>query len=360
MRLLVVSHPAAAAVNQRPYAALARLGWEVHLVMPDRWRDDFDGTPFSTTLVEDLRADGRRVPVLLAGRPQRHLYRARLTPIVRAVAPDVAFLEAEPFAAPAWQWARALAAGGVPFGVQHAETLRRPLPPPARAFRRHVLRRAAFVAARSPRAAALIDGLPVAFVPHPLPDWPLPDGPPAPGRPFTVGFAGRLVAEKGVRDLLAAFAALGDARLVVVGDGPLRPEVDAAAGGDSRITLRADVRHDAMADVYRGLDVLAVPSRSTPDWTEQFGRVIVEALSLGVPVVGSDSGEIPWLLELTGGGLVVPEGDVAALAGALERLRADPALRARLGATGRERSLARFSLRASTTQLDALLRGALR
>ncbi len=57
--------------------------------------------------------------------------------------------------------------------------------------------------------------------------------------------------------------------------------------------------------------MLALPSRTTPTWKEQFGRVIVEALWCGVPVVGSDSGEIPWLIELTGGGLTFPEGEPA-------------------------------------------------
>ena len=64
-----------------------------------------------------------------------------------------------------------------------------------------------------------------------------------------------------------------------------------------------------MAAGYAQLDVLVLPSHTTPTWKEQFGRVIVEALWCGVPVVGSDSGEIPWLIELTGGGLVFPEGD---------------------------------------------------
>ena len=64
--------------------------------------------------------------------------------------------------------------------------------------------------------------------------------------------------------------------------------------------------------------MLALPSRTTPTWTEQFGRVIIEALASGRPVVAYDSGEIPWVAALTGITLV-PEGDVQGLHDALLR-----------------------------------------
>jgi glycosyltransferase involved in cell wall biosynthesis len=103
------------------------------------------------------------------------------------------------------------------------------------------------------------------------------------------------------------------------------------------------------------MDVLVLPSRSTPTWTEQFGRVLVEALSFAVPVVGSDSGEIGWVIEVTGGGFVFPEGDAGALAGLLTRLRGDPALRASLGRVGQERARALFNLSTVADRLNAAL-----
>ena len=56
-----------------------------------------------------------------------------------------------------------------------------------------------------------------------------------------------------------------------------------------------------------------LPSRTTPSWKEQFGRVLIEALASGVAVIGSNSGQIPHLIEETGGGLVFEEGDANAL-----------------------------------------------
>jgi len=76
-------------------------------------------------------------------------------------------------------------------------------------------------------------------------------------------------------------------------------------------------------------------------------------------VVGSDSGEIPWLIGVTGGGVVFPEGDTAALAAALEDLRARPEERERLASAGRAAVERQFSLPAATDALERLLRGAL-
>jgi glycosyltransferase involved in cell wall biosynthesis len=110
-----------------------------------------------------------------------------------------------------------------------------------------------------------------------------------------------------------------------------------------------------MAVGYAQLDVLALPSHTTPTWKEQFGRVIVEALWCGVPVIGSDSGEIPWLIELTGGGLVYPEGDSAALAARLTELREQPALRRELASAGGTAVERLFSVPAATDALERLL-----
>ena len=84
-----------------------------------------------------------------------------------------------------------------------------------------------------------------------------------------------------------------------------------------------------------------LPSRSTPSWVEQFGRVLVEAMACAVPVVGSASGEIPNVIG--DAGLVFPEGDVEALRGALARLAASPEERRRLGEVGRRRVLERYT-----------------
>jgi glycosyltransferase involved in cell wall biosynthesis len=108
-----------------------------------------------------------------------------------------------------------------------------------------------------------------------------------------------------------------------------------------------------MGAVYAAMDVLVLPSRTTPAWAEQLGRVLLEAMAHGRPVIGAASGEIPWVLAEARGGVTFTEGDVAALAGLLVDVRADPTAWQALGARGRTDVQERFSVDASA---DALAR----
>jgi len=84
-----------------------------------------------------------------------------------------------------------------------------------------------------------------------------------------------------------------------------------------------------------------LPSVSRPNWVEQFGRVLIEAMACETPVVGSTSGEIPYVIG--DAGLLFPEADADALAQVLADLAADPARRRALGRQGRARVLAHFT-----------------
>jgi glycosyltransferase involved in cell wall biosynthesis len=81
--------------------------------------------------------------------------------------------------------------------------------------------------------------------------------------------------------------------------------------------------------------LLVLPSETRPNWKEQFGRVIIEAIACGTPVIGSDSGEIPYVLQATGGGFTFPEGQPEALAEKLQQLILNPLLRSQLVERGR-------------------------
>ena len=357
-RLLVVSHPSVVAVNQAVYLAMKGLGWNVRVIVPHRWQHDYASQPFAAETMPGMEAAIVPVNVLLKGRPQRHFYVGRLTRLAKSFRPDMIFLEQESFACAALQWGSIARRLGVPFGVQSDENLDRNYPLPAKLIRRWVLDRAAFVAARSPTAAARVQQWGgkgrIAVVPHAVPLWDY--APDARGDTFTVGFAGRLVPEKGIRDLVAATALLKEpARLLLVGDGPLRREVEAMQPPGVRIEVRSDVKHERMPDAYAEMDVLVLPSRTTATWAEQFGRVLVEALLCGVPVVGSDSGEIPWVVTTTGGGYVFREGDVSHLAEILEDLRARPGERARLAQQGRAVVRERFTADACALAMVELL-----
>lgn len=142
------------------------------------------------------------------------------------------------------------------------------------------------------------------------------------------GFVGRLVPEKGIAWLLESWrgAELDDqARLVFVGEGPMEPLIRSAAMTDSRIRLVGPEPIERIPAVMAALDVLVLPSLTTRDWCEQFGRVLIEAFASERPVIASDSGAIPEVV--ADAGLLVREGVVAELAAALQRVGEDASLR---------------------------------
>ncbi|MDX6448470.1 MAG: glycogen synthase [Gaiellaceae bacterium] len=163
-----------------------------------------------------------------------------------------------------------------------------------------------------------------------------------PADPPEVLYAGRLSAEKGIRELVEATAGM---KLVVAGDGPLRDEVPGALGF---------VPHDELLDLYARASVVACPSHR-----EGFGVVCAEAMAHGRPVVAGAVGGLLDLVVDGQTGLLVPPRDSAALRAALERLLADGALRRRLGVAGRDRARRLLSWKTVTDATIAAYREAL-
>jgi glycosyltransferase involved in cell wall biosynthesis len=202
---------------------------------------------------------------------------------------------------------------------------------------RHLYRHADAIATYGPHVSAYVRGKgargPVFEAPQSVDDgfWAAPAEPDR-RAPFQALFAGRAAREKGFDVLSEAWRAAGldDAALVVAGDGPVgaAPGVH-AAGPRPPAELR---------NFYAGSDVVVVPSVPTRDFLEPWGLVVNEAFDRGVPVIATTAvgAAAGGLVRHEHNGLVVPAGDVRALAAALRRLHGDPALRARLGAAARE------------------------
>jgi glycosyltransferase involved in cell wall biosynthesis len=172
-----------------------------------------------------------------------------------------------------------------------------------------------------------------------------------PSAPVAVSI-GRHVPEKGYRHLLDAAALVARAKpgvhWILVGDGELRSELEAQA---RRLGLASCVHftgsRDDVADVLALADVFVLPSES-----EGFGRVLVEAMAMGRPVVATNIGGIPDVVLDGMTGLLVERAAPAALADAVRALLDDPARAARLGAAGRARAESTFSLGAHVDAVE--------
>jgi len=162
------------------------------------------------------------------------------------------------------------------------------------------------------------------------------------GAPLVL-FAGRLVPYKGVDILIRALSATS-ARAVIVGEGPIRGRLERLAGDTGaadRVHFAGAVSDPELAALYHACDLFVLPSVTR---AEAFGMVQIEAMACGKPVVSTSvpSG-VPWVNQHGCTGLIVPPGDPAALAAAIESLSADPLLRQRMGDAGRRRVAAEFT-----------------
>lgn len=187
-----------------------------------------------------------------------------------------------------------------------------------------------------------------------------PPGTPEPGRVLALG---RLVEKKAPHLTIRAFALAAkdhpEARLDLVGDGPLRGAAEAAVAGTGmadRITLHGALPHDACRALMRRAAIFAQHSVTAANGdTEGAPVAVAEAMATALPVVATRHSGIPEQVVDGETGLLVAEGDVAGMGAALSRLLADPALAARMGAAGRARALERLDQTRLYGELRAIL-----
>ncbi len=160
---------------------------------------------------------------------------------------------------------------------------------------------------------------------------------------FVIGYVGRLLQMKGIDTLLEAIAGLASRdtthyKLLILGQGEDKPDLKKNAetlGISENIVWIDAVPPEEVAAYINCMDTLVLPSRTTVGWVEFFGRVLIEGMACEVPVIGSDSGEIPHVID--DAGLVFPEADSNALAERIHQIAHDAHLRKDLVTRGLER-----------------------
>jgi glycosyltransferase involved in cell wall biosynthesis len=358
LRLLTLGHSYVVGTNRALARAMADAGageWEVTAAAPESFPGDLGPIrldPHPGERVEPLAVHGaRRIHTMRYGGGLRALLRRGW---------DVVHCWGEPFVLSGAQVA-AWTPRGAKLVFATFQNLPKRYPPPFGWMERYALRRAdGWIAFGRTVEAALRDRPGYARLPHRViapgvdtalfrPDrdsgarvrselgWDE-DGPPI------VGYLGRFVPEKGIGTLMRALdAATEPWRAMFVGGGEMEGALRAwAAERGDRVRIVTGVPHGRVPDHLNAMDLLCAPSRTTPRWREQLGRMLTEAMACGVPVIGSDSGEIPHVV--AGAGLVAPEEDAGAWTHAIGTLLSDPPKRNDLAARGLARVESEYAL----------------
>ncbi len=356
MKLTIVSHACVTPLNQSFYAEVERLtGWSLEIVVPASWKNAYSGT------IKGARWDGLKAPihpiaVWGAGNIPLHLYKTWFKGYLRRFKPDAIYVHHEPYGlATAQIYLANASTGNVPIGNYAAQNINKKYPIPFRWIERAVLDRTDYsfpvtegalsvLRAKGYRGAAQVLPLPVdaaTYQPNPKKAMILRERIGVRPDEFIIGYLGRLVQEKGISTLVRALSQLLDRRwrCIIAGSGDHEMElkrVVAESQLEERVLFVGYVPHEDAPTWLNLFDVLVLPSESRPNWTEQFGRVLVEANACGTPVIGSDCGEIAAVIGSTRGGIVVPEAKPDALAEAIAFMMDNPLQREAYVAQGKE------------------------
>lgn len=331
LRVLMVSKACVVGIYQRKLELIAKQGISLEVIVPPFWRDERGDTHLERAFTDGYVLSV--LPMRFNGNFHLHHY-VGLGHKMRDFQPHIVHIDEEPYNLSAWQClyhARKLNAKTLFFSWQN---IHRTYPPPFSWGERWVLNHVDYALMGTDSAGevwrakgykgdmstlAQFGTDPALFFPPPI----------RPKRPFTLGYVGRLVEEKGILWLLDTVAGLdGDWQLKILGGGPLLPMLQARAdalGVREHVQFDGQLPSTEIPPYYHELDVLVLPSLTRPNWKEQFGRVLVEAMASGVPVIGSDSGAIPSVIGDSG--TLVPEGDISALRDAIKQMRDDKAYR---------------------------------
>lgn len=361
MKLLVVSHSCSVPLSQQFYAEIEQqTGWDLTIVMPSLWKDEY-GHYLKPQRWSAYQGKIIGIPVWQSGNIPLHIYRSLFVQLLRELDPDFIYLHQEPYAIVTMQMYLANHLSiQKPISFFTWQNILKRYPIPFRQMEQWVFKQTDVMFPGSYSAEAVMrqkgykgtsvllpSGIdPTVYYPRSVTQ--LKEELKTSPDEVLIGYVGRMVEQKGLKTLLEALEEIRDLpwRLVMVGNGDYETQFDAIARSKNlhaRIKRIGYVPNPETPEYLSAFDVLVLPSETRSNWKEQFGRVIIEAMACQTPVVGSDSGEIPHLIEATKGGAVFSEGNPKKLADRLRQMILNPEARSQLAQTGQQSVLRNYT-----------------
>ncbi len=369
VKILVVSHSCLSSSARLKLLELIKFGYNIGLVLPSNWiSKDFSSSMLISPTNLEKEIKFFTAPVIRSGHPASHFYPPGwLKYVLMRFKPDIVQVEQEifsPVSAEVSLWLHLTSTKYINLGF---ENIRRKLCTSQLLLKKIVINRADALICRNQEGAAISqeEGFrgPILIAPVVGVDPNLfsPELRKLSNSVMTIGFAGRLVREKGADILIKAAKELQKSnirlKLLFIGDGPEKGNLQKLAYDlelESDIEWKGYCPFEKMPDAMSEIDALVLPSRSTTNWWEQFGMVLAQAMMMGIPVIGSDCGAIPDVIARKDA--VFREEDVFGLSELLRRLVEDDRWREDLSIHNRQRALTNYSNQALANQYQKLYR----
>jgi glycosyltransferase involved in cell wall biosynthesis len=350
LRILMISKALIVGAYHKKLEELSGLGADLHVIIPRRWGDRkpeiSEGRGYS---IESL-------PAVFHGKNHFHFYR-HLHRTVQRIRPAIIHIDEESYSLVTYEAMRIAVANTIPALFFNWQNICKKHPWPFSYFEKYNFTHASAGIAGSREIKDVLlkkkCRTPLFVIPqfgvdtdvycrtpqHALRKSIVGDG------AFTIGYAGRFVEEKGIGTLIETFKKLPDnVHMILVGSGPLKEKLRRQAslfGATDRLHIIDQVGSADMPRYLNIMDCLVLPSLTFPNWKEQFGRILIEAMACEVPVIGSTAGEIPNVIGKSG--FLFTEGSSAELAELLQILIRDDSRRVFMAKNGRERVLVHYT-----------------
>ena len=355
MRILFVSHSSVLAYHQQKLEALAsKYRHDITLCTPAYWYEGgvkaeaYTGGKIKYVIGNVLMFRKRMLQIYLNAEE-----------IVRKVNPDIVHVEEEPFTFAGWQFINAAKKLGKKCLFFTWENIRRSYNPLYTYFNKYCIANSDAIIAGNEEAKDIFSSYGFKGRIEVIPQYGLnmKDFMIRKGRKdrkkFILGYIGRITHEKGMDTLISSLEGLKNVKLVLAGTGNedyVQAIKEKAKAYD--VEFAGFLGRDKVAKFLASIDALVLPSITTPQWKEQFGRVIIEAFASKTAVIGSSSGEIPFVIGKAG--MVFEEGNKEELRKAINKLIYNPGLYRKLVEAGYKRVQSNYTNEIIAKKIDML------